>query len=70
MFINHAGQLTPSISPKEIKQHTAQKVFHQVKNIHSIFMDNSTKTSDGFFINKESMSNTIKILTTYLKNNP
>ena len=46
-----------------------QPLFEKVKDISSIFMDNSHKTIDGYLITKENLPHTIKLLTNYLKQN-
>ena len=68
MIVTKDGILTKNqILNEQIK---ARPVFNKVKNINSIFLDNSIKTDKGYLFTPESMTTTIKLLTKYLKNNP
>ena len=67
MHINANGSITKHAVTDTFN--TAQPVFMDVKNICSIFLDNSIKMGTGYLFNQESMSAAIKQLTRYLQQN-
>ena len=69
MVLNPDGSITNEPTKQPILQ-KAQPVFNKVKDISSIFLDNSVKTSAGYLFDHSSMTAAVKKLTTYLKNNP
>lgn len=68
MQLNNKGEIIEQ-SYQESEIPKAQPIFNKVKQIHSIYLNNAIKTTDGYLFTQESISKTIKSLTNYLKNN-
>ncbi len=61
MIVNNQGKLQLTTNTK------AQKVFSQVKTITSIFIDKAVKVEGGYLIPTDSLKDTTKTLTNFLK---
>lgn len=67
MHINLDGSITTDPPIPLFTPRLAQPVFNQVKDISSIFLDNSVKTDEGYLFTQETLTATIRKLTLYLK---